>query len=313
MTGVVRVLVAGWVVECRSPALEVMAEFTRVLGPAPDASGLNRPTDVVIDAVIEAVGSMPPRTDWTMVEEDGPVALWDTPEGSALTLGDAQATFEDAAAMFRFPDTESARRSTHTFVTAAINHVARVKGLIPAHSALIGVDGVWMLLLGSSGVGKSTSCLAASRTGHEVASDDTCLLRHSDGRLFGHGLPRAPSLPKAAHGLGHGGEVDYRSRSSEPDFPLVQGWHEISGVLVLRHGDRPLTVLEPVATMRVIEAITESVAGSLSVDVVIDDAPVVLRAANKLPARSLALGRDASQRLASIDAALRDAASQFRS
>jgi hypothetical protein len=255
---------------------------------------------------------MPSRAEWTLVEEDGSIALWAAPGGAGLTLGSSQAHLLPTSATFCFPDVAAAQRSVHTFVTAAINHVAREQGLVPAHSALIGVEGVWMLLLGSSGVGKSTSCLAASTAGHEVASDDTCLLQHVDGHLSGHGLPRAPSLPKADHGLGTDGPVDYRSRTSEPDFPLVQGWHEISGVLVLRHGDDPLTVLEPVATMRVIEALTESVAGALSVDVVVDDVPNVLRATTKLPGRSLALGSDASQRLASIDTALRAAAAEFR-
>jgi hypothetical protein len=153
--------------------------------------------------------------------------------------------------------------------------------------------------------------LAAATAGHLVASDDTCLLRCDDGVLFGHGLPRAPSLPKAAHGLDAEGPVDYRSRSSVPDFPLVQGWHQISGVLVLEHGTGPLSVLGPVAAMAVIEALTESVAGALSVDVVVDQAPSVLRAATRLGTRSMALGADASTRLASVDDALRTAAREF--
>ncbi len=308
----IRVLVAGWVVECRSSSPEVMAEFGRVLGPAPDVTDFDRPADVVMEAFLQPSETMPSRDDWVLIEEEGSIALWAAPGGAGLTLGNAQATLLSASAAFWFNDEEAAHRSVHSFVTAAINHVARVRGLVPAHSALIGVEGVWLLLLGSSGVGKSTSCLAASTAGHGVASDDTCLLRCDDGRLFGHGLPRAPSLPKADHGLDDGGSVDYRARTSEPDFPLVQGWHEIVGVLVLSHGEAPLTTLGSVPAMRVIEALTESVAGALSVDVVVDDAPNVLRAATKLPARSLALGSDASQRLASIDDALRAAVAEIR-
>lgn len=307
-----RVHVAGWVVECRSPSPEVLEEFGRVLGPAPDASSVDAPADVVVEAFVEPVEAMPAREEWTLIEEDGAIALWVAPGGAGLTLGDSQASLSSASAELRFPHVEAAQRSLHTFVTAAINHVARVQGFVPTHSALIGVEGVWMLLLGSSGVGKSTSCLAASTAGHEVASDDTCLLRCNDGRLFGHGLPRAPSLPKADHGLDDGGPVDYRSRTSEPDFPLVQGWHEISGVLVLSHGEEPLTSVGKVPAMPVIEAITEAVAGALSVDVIVDDVPNVLRAATKLPARSLALGRDATRRLVSIDDALRAVSAEFR-
>ncbi len=311
-TEVLRVIVAEWVVECRTADPDVLAEFHRVLGPAPAApDGLE--ADVVIEAIVQPAESMPSRDGWSLVEDEDGIALWAVPDGAALTIRQSQAVLLASSAEFRFPSIEQARRPVHTFVTAAINHVARVRGYVPAHSALIGVDGVWMLLLGASGVGKSTSCLAASTAGHLVASDDTCLLRCDDGVLLGHGLPRAPSLPKAAHGLDSDGPVDYRERSSVPDFPLVQGWHEISGVLVLRHGTDPLSVLGPVAAMDVIEALTESVAGALSVDVVVDEAPAVLQAAVRLAARSMALGADASTRLASVDDDLRTAARAFSS
>jgi hypothetical protein len=307
---VLRVIVAEWVVECRTTDPDVLAEFHRVLGPAPAAPD-GQDATIVIDAIVQSPESMPPRDGWTMVETEEGIALWTVPDGAGLTIGPSQAMLLASSAEFRFPGVEHARRSVHTFVTAAINHAARVRGFVPAHSALIGVDGVWMLLLGSSGVGKSTSCLAASTAGHLVASDDTCVLRCADGALLGHGLPRAPSLPKAAHGLDAEGPVDYRDRSSVPDFPLVQGWQQISGVLVLRHGTEPLSVLGSAAAMDVIEALTESVAGALSVDVVVDEAPSVLQAATRLPARSMALGADASTRLASVDEALRTAAEQF--
>lgn len=310
MTEVLRVIVAEWIVECRTADPVVLAEFHRVLGPAPAAPD-GEEADIVIEAIVQSAESMPPRDGWSLVEDDEGIALWVVPDGAALTIGPSQAILLASSAEFRFPGVDQARRSVHTFVTAAINHVARVRGFVPAHSALIGVEGVWMLLLGASGVGKSTSCLAASTAGHLVASDDTCLLRCDDGVLLGHGLPRAPSLPKAAHGLDSGGPVDYRSRSSVPDFPLVQGWHQISGVLVLQHGTDPLSVLAPAPAMDVIEALTESVAGALSVDVVVDEAPTVLQAAIRLPARSLALGADASTRLASVDDALRTAAKHF--
>ncbi len=323
-----RVLIAEWVVECRSSSPEVMEGFRRVLGPAPRAPDPDRPADVVFEAVLGSdpgpTSRLPPTVDqladdlvskdnWTLVEEENGMSLWSGPEGAAvLTHGPSHAALEPSTAVFHFPDIDAVHQSLHAFVTAATNHVARAGGLVPAHSALVCVDDVWMLLLGNSGVGKSTSCLAVSTAGHAVAGDDTCLLRHDDGRLLGHGLPRAPSLPKTVHGLAVDGPTDHRERTSEPDFPLVQGWHEISGVLVLRHGDAALTELGPVAVMDVIEAITSAVAGALSVDVVVDAVPDVLRATTARPARTLALGKDSSRRLASIDDALRTAAAEFR-
>jgi HPr kinase/phosphorylase len=55
-----------------------------------------------------------------------------------------------------------------------------------AHGALVDVEGVGVLLLGPSGIGKSECALELVRRGHRLVADDVVVLhRDGDGRLLG--------------------------------------------------------------------------------------------------------------------------------
>src|SRR4030095_7258010 len=55
-----------------------------------------------------------------------------------------------------------------------------------AHGALVEVEGLGVLLLGPSGIGKSDGALELVRRGHRLVADDVVLLeRDAEGRLFG--------------------------------------------------------------------------------------------------------------------------------
>lgn len=56
-----------------------------------------------------------------------------------------------------------------------------------AHGALVDVEGVGVLLLGPSGIGKSECALELVRRGHRLVADDVVVLeRDAQGRLRGH-------------------------------------------------------------------------------------------------------------------------------
>lgn len=285
----------------------IIDAFRRVLGPAPDAPQ-GSTADIVIDANVVHASEMPSIDGWQMLETDDTGALWSTPTGGGATIGESIALFNERSAVFLFTDGRAVSLNLHTMITHALNHCAHLADLVPTHSALVGVDGIWFLVIGPSGTGKSTTCLAASRGGHLVAADDTCLLRVDDGRLSAHGIPRAPSLPLAAHGLGDERPVDHRERTSEPTFDLARGWHAVDAVLLLAHGDAADSQLGSVTTMRVIETMAASAAAALSAPVTVDAVPEVLRKALTLPARLLSLGIDPTQRLESTNKALIQAA-----
>lgn len=55
-----------------------------------------------------------------------------------------------------------------------------------AHGALVEVEGLGVLLLGPSGIGKSECALELVRRGHRLVADDVVVLeRDAEGRLFG--------------------------------------------------------------------------------------------------------------------------------
>jgi HPr kinase/phosphorylase len=55
-----------------------------------------------------------------------------------------------------------------------------------AHGALVEVEGLGVLLLGPSGIGKSECALELVRRGHRLVADDVVVLeRDGEGRLFG--------------------------------------------------------------------------------------------------------------------------------
>lgn len=55
-----------------------------------------------------------------------------------------------------------------------------------AHGALVEVEGLGVLLLGPSGIGKSECALELVRRGHRLVADDVVVLeRDADGRLVG--------------------------------------------------------------------------------------------------------------------------------
>lgn len=57
---------------------------------------------------------------------------------------------------------------------------------VRAHGALVDVEGVGVLLLGPSGIGKSECALELVRRGHRLVADDVVVLQRSpDGRLIG--------------------------------------------------------------------------------------------------------------------------------
>jgi HPr kinase/phosphorylase len=56
------------------------------------------------------------------------------------------------------------------------------------HGALVQVQGVGVLLLGPSGVGKSETALELVTRGHRLVADDVVVLERESGRLYG----RAP-------------------------------------------------------------------------------------------------------------------------
>jgi hypothetical protein len=70
---------------------------------------------------------------------------------------------------------------------AVITLAARARRLVPLHAACVGRRGRGLLLLGGSGAGKSTMCLAAALAGIELLSEDSVFV--TPDRMLAAGLP----------------------------------------------------------------------------------------------------------------------------
>lgn len=69
------------------------------------------------------------------------------------------------------------------------------------HGSLISIDGVGILIVGESGVGKSQLCVDALRRGHKLVADDSVELTASCEHLFGK-APNATAHLLELRGVG---------------------------------------------------------------------------------------------------------------
>ena len=67
-------------------------------------------------------------------------------------------------------------------------------GVVPIHSACLEMDGRGLLLVGPSGVGKSTLAAALTRCGFSLVSDDWTYISEEDGALSARGFSRSLKL-----------------------------------------------------------------------------------------------------------------------
>ena len=65
----------------------------------------------------------------------------------------------------------------------------KLPGLVAVHAALLHVDDAVVIVPGSSGVGKSSLCVAAMEAGWEVWSDEYCLINTATGEVSGWPRP----------------------------------------------------------------------------------------------------------------------------
>jgi HPr kinase/phosphorylase len=65
---------------------------------------------------------------------------------------------------------------------------SRLSHTMTVHGVLIDVDGVGILILGKSGIGKSESALTLIQRGHRLVADDVVQIRRTGDRLAGRGM-----------------------------------------------------------------------------------------------------------------------------
>jgi hypothetical protein len=129
----------------------------------------------------------------------------------------------------------------------AVGALLHQRAVLPLHGSAVCKDGRSLLILGASGVGKSTLAAALGRHGWRMQTDDISALNLVDGRVWCEpGFPRQKMWPDSLSMLGDDAERHARVRPSLEKRSVVvtpAAFHEtatpVSAVLVLRsHRDR---------------------------------------------------------------------------
>jgi glycosyltransferase involved in cell wall biosynthesis len=236
-------------------------------------------TDAVRAAAIRSVlGRMTPSQHEPDVSMAFGSHMQPLPErGPDETQGDLQLWHDEAALTIACGTTVSARvESSHgevggytTHLGLAFHHVAPFMlssllaphGRFLLHAGAIQIAGQAVLVLGGSGVGKSTLILGALQNGWNVLSDDLVMIRSGSGGPVVSGIPQglvvptevitggAPARPRS---------TDHRGRQQLPFEAWDRGWHPIRGIVIVAHGNAEHTEIEPVDTSWLLGVLTYS-------------------------------------------------------
>lgn len=117
------------------------------------------------------------------------------------------------------------------------------------HAGAIQRDGEAILVLGGSGLGKSTLVLGALRDGWNVLSDDLVLIRSDPSGPVVTGIPRTLTVPgelASAEESFWRIDNDPRARVRLPFEGWDRAWRPITSLIVVGHGDGEAASVQPI-------------------------------------------------------------------
>lgn len=217
-------------------------------------AGPARYTLDVTDDPIERPATAPSETYDTLL-------LWRDGDDLVVDSGAGVFAFADAAGIRVAGDVSGQRfavglrRAMHH----ALSHVLSLAGRVVVHGAAVARDGRAVLLLGSTGSGKSTCAYLAGAAGWDVLADDLVALWPGGDDLLAPtsvlatGVPRALAVPSDVLG-GDGGD-DGDALTDDPrgrrrmSHALFAEPCRVGAVAIVRHGSgagslRPLAAAE---------------------------------------------------------------------
>jgi hypothetical protein len=130
-------------------------------------------------------------------------------------------------------------------------------GHFVVHCGAIQRDGRAVLVLGGSGLGKSTLVLACLQDGWGVLTDDLAVLRSGPTGPLVSGIPKPLVVPGDVTAGAPWGS-DSRARVTVPFEAWDRDSHPVGAVIVVGHGDGPTTTVEPIEHPKLLGALYDS-------------------------------------------------------
>jgi hypothetical protein len=231
------------------------------------------------------------------------LAVHRTAAGAAIAGETVTAVVKDGEVVISGDGAEAQR-----VVPLALAQALRPFGRYLVHGALLVAGDAAVLVLGPTGIGKSTVAYGAAAAGWSVRSDDLTVLRDDpDGVLVGSGIPRRARVPEelglTAPAIGL---ADDRGRR-ELDLAEPGEEVDITAVAVLSWSTGPRGALRTVAADAVLHELLGAWFGASGPEDVRAWFPLAARLA-RLPAFGIALGVDPTSRAEDSAAALRQGA-----
>jgi tetratricopeptide (TPR) repeat protein len=219
------------------------AAIRSVLGRMPRSG-----TDPVVGLAFG--GHRLPPPDRPPDERQGPVELWHDDDALSIAYGPAVgARVESGRATLGGYSPTLGRLFGHVapFMLASL---LGPHGCFLLHGGAIQRDGQAVLVLGDSGVGKSTLIFGALGDGWQVLSDDLVAIRSEPAGPAVSGIPKGLSVPREViDDLVPASLLpDARGRVQLPFEDWDRGSHPISAVVVVAHGDHERAEAEPISS-----------------------------------------------------------------
>ncbi len=290
--------------------IEVAGVATRFTGVTPDRAaamasmlGLEPPTD--LEPVISVIfgTAAPPTPDGAPDQAHDDVDVWTRPDGLWLRhAGGVTARVAGTEAVIGGPTTNSWFVFRRVFLWV-MGHLLAAQDRYLLHAAAVGRDGAALLVLGTSGQGKSTTCYAALADGWRILSDDHVAIRMGPTGPEVSGIPKPPAVPgELVAGVPAPGRElmgDPRRRYELGTEVMGRGFFPVAAAVLPRHHDQPRGVVSGGDPPTVVQTVVGSCA-------VATDGPTLAQlfplaaAIGHLPAYELGLSNDAANRVDEI-------------
>jgi hypothetical protein len=209
------------------------------------------PTDRDPDVRLAFGSHMQPLPERSPDEIQGDLQLWHDDEALTIACGTRVSARVESSRGELGGYSPELGTVFHHFAPFMLSSLLAPQGRFVLHAGAIQRAGQAVLVLGGSGVGKSTLILGALQDGWNVLSDDLVVVRSDSSGPVVSGIPQGLVVPSeviAGEASDRPDSGDLRGRRQLPFEAWDRAWHPVKGIVIVAHGASEQAEIEPVET-----------------------------------------------------------------